>query len=382
MKNYLQLFLCILPLILYACNGDKTKDADTIDFSKLEQKELIIDDHFDVKKIVPLETTTESNIVYISKVFSSDHNIIILDNFGNAILFFDADGNFISKISRIGRGPGEYINLSDMMVDFENEEIRVLDGCDTKKMITYSFTGEFLSERGVNMCADSFYRLNDGSYVFYVPTDNSLADNKTVEFTNIVVTDSLMQYKWSAMPFNQKWSGRSFSVSLVNSTFSKNLHKILYLPQIPHNLNCIYEVTPTSIEPHLNIAFHDNSKLSALLDELNPEGDVHGDLSKSGLDHSLHNFAETPDGIVFSILRNNGEKAIYCNVVYAFGNNHYYQLTNDINPRHGLFSPYPITTADGNLVMVNETSSTQVLDNNFELFENLKPTGAHLGNPN
>ena len=373
MNKYSKLFFFFLALNHYSCNNNKAQYKETIDFSQLEQKELIIDNHFSVKKIVLLETTLESQIVYISKVFSSEDKIIILDNFGKSILFFDANGKFISRISRIGRGPGEYIGLSDMMVNFENETICVLDGCDTRKMIYYSFSGDFLKEISIDMCADSFYRLNDGSYVFFVPTDNNLADNKTPQYTSIIVTDSLMQYKWSALPFNPNWEGRGLSSCLVNSTFFPKKNKTLFLPQLPHSINTIYEVTLTSVKPYLNITIQDNQRLNKLINDINPEGDVYGELSKSGLYFNLHNFVENQNGLFFTIVKGNGKNTTYYNVFHSRGSNHYFfQSTLYKNPRHGFFLPYPITTANGSLIMVNEITPTQLLDNKFEIFEHLK----------
>ena len=66
----LKLALIYKTLSFISCNDyNEDKAIYTIDLEKLEAKELIIDSLFVVDKIVQLETTGESVINYINKLF-------------------------------------------------------------------------------------------------------------------------------------------------------------------------------------------------------------------------------------------------------------------------------------------------------------------------
>ncbi len=64
------------------------------------------------KKIdyIRLETIEKNVIGQISKILFADSTIIIVNKrMAKAIFMFDFQGNFISKIKKIGKGPSEYL---------------------------------------------------------------------------------------------------------------------------------------------------------------------------------------------------------------------------------------------------------------------------------
>ena len=95
---------------------------------------------------IPLETTEESMIGNISKLFAFHGTIAVLDFRQKKAFLFDKNGKFKCTLGHIGRGPGEYLSISDLSVDTEGNRIVLLDG-ESNKLQYYSPDGDFLEER-------------------------------------------------------------------------------------------------------------------------------------------------------------------------------------------------------------------------------------------
>jgi hypothetical protein len=78
---------------------------------------LLAENYFNSIDIIPLETTPESLIWEIKKIFFIDSGVYIFDGKQSQVLLFDNKGKFISKIGKKGRGPGEYIHIQDFTID-------------------------------------------------------------------------------------------------------------------------------------------------------------------------------------------------------------------------------------------------------------------------
>lgn len=84
------------------------------------------DEIYDEIEYIPLETTKESTIQNIRKLWVTDQYFIILDVFGRQILFFDKQGKYIRKINKIPnceRCKSFKLLIDDAKVDVENKAI-------------------------------------------------------------------------------------------------------------------------------------------------------------------------------------------------------------------------------------------------------------------
>lgn len=361
----LKLALIYKTLSFISCNDyNEDKAIYTIDLEKLEAKELIIDSLFVVDKIVQLETTGESVINYINKLFLSNKYIVVVDIFGSSVLVFDSSGAFITKIAKQGRGPGEYIKISDIYVEFEHGLIYILDGYDSKKILKYSLTGDFLGETRINFGADSFTKMDKFGFAFFQPTGNSIINsNKHFE---VILTDSAYQQRWTGIPFNEKWAGYSYQSSMVNTVFSNNNHDVFFTPSIPHGINKVYKISPSLAEPYLEISPDNNRKLSKLLETLTPSnGGVFDHINKSGFYYNLNSFSEAGNSISFSIAKGGNNY-----FVFHEKNSYEYRILNQLtsDSHHGFFYPSPIN----NGTLINIVEVTSILDNDFSLFNSIK----------
>jgi hypothetical protein len=98
---------------------------------------------FNDRKLVVLETTSESLISQINRLIVFENKYYIFDQKGKSVFIFNESGKFLTKIQRIGNGPGEYIQATDFTIDAENRQIILL--CDIPNCLMYfDMDGKFL----------------------------------------------------------------------------------------------------------------------------------------------------------------------------------------------------------------------------------------------
>lgn len=115
------------------------------DVLKEEKVELYLSDEADKIDIVPLETTGQSLLSTIVDVFITDEDIFIWD-FKNGIFRFSRDGTFLNKIGKRGQGPGEYLYVNQLIVDYDKVLISETgkESSATRRIHVYDFQGHFL----------------------------------------------------------------------------------------------------------------------------------------------------------------------------------------------------------------------------------------------
>lgn len=119
MKSYInkQLLWTIIIVTQLSCNSTKeNKGMFPSPFSHTQTSTVKLSEiwgnHVD---IIPLETTVESLLGTINKIVEFDEDYYVLSN-DHWICRFDSEGRFISKLNRLGNGPGEYSYIGDFDV--------------------------------------------------------------------------------------------------------------------------------------------------------------------------------------------------------------------------------------------------------------------------
>lgn len=102
-------------------------------------------------ELIPLETS-DSSLIGVSPECMTDRdgNYYIADmNGSQRILRYDASGRYLNAIGNRGRGPREYLELSNCLIDTLTGNVFVFSGLD-KKMCVYGKDGSFVSGRTFN----------------------------------------------------------------------------------------------------------------------------------------------------------------------------------------------------------------------------------------
>jgi hypothetical protein len=96
-------------------------------------------------EIVPLETNDSSLIKYIDKLVLFRERMYVLDCSQNTVLIFSKKGKFVTKISRIGKGPGEYEQIMDFCIDSLENKI-IVHSDRPYKIMYFNMEGKFIDE--------------------------------------------------------------------------------------------------------------------------------------------------------------------------------------------------------------------------------------------
>ena len=121
--------------------------------------------------ILRLDNQPDAYVPFISKYILTDQYLIFKNESKQSIIIYDKSGKYINSISKKGRGPGEYLYISDFMFDEKTREITI---CDNDRLKKYSFNGNFISEQKFDSRISKILRMDNGNLVAEksLPTDN------------------------------------------------------------------------------------------------------------------------------------------------------------------------------------------------------------------
>lgn len=149
--------------LCWSCSDRNTADYQVFKVDPTSESKESFDRFYHLKEVIPLETTDSSVMGDIMKVISAKDRIFVAPWNGKSIFMFDRKGKYLSRIDKEGRGPGEYLRISDFMVTEEPEEIVLY--AREGKLNFYDWEGNFLREQRTHLFINGMERLPDGSLV-------------------------------------------------------------------------------------------------------------------------------------------------------------------------------------------------------------------------
>lgn len=155
------LFLMI-SLLMSGCSANKN-DIEVLNINKIASDIVNSTDIFTDIRIVPLETQDESLVGRIGNIIIKNGHIYIADR--STVFKFDENGVFESKISRQGRGPGEYYNITDFQIGGNDNPLVYCDLC--KKIFEYDWSGTLVNTTDVDFYGYSIFLANDSSLFIF-----------------------------------------------------------------------------------------------------------------------------------------------------------------------------------------------------------------------
>jgi len=144
------LYFFLVSVLFISCNNNTRENNQQISKAKYiyDLKQSENDQTQEIRigdiKYIPLETNQESLLGHVAKIMFRLNKFYIYDDVSHGIYVFDQNGKFLLRISKLGKGPGEYVQLTDFDVDdFGN--IYIWDVM-TRKLIQYSPNGEIINK--------------------------------------------------------------------------------------------------------------------------------------------------------------------------------------------------------------------------------------------
>ena len=132
------------------------------------EKEILLTDIADVTYLYI--NSDNDDYLYKGRIHCVTENTIVIgDDASGSVLFFSKDGMPKSRFNHKGQGPGEYINLRQVIYDEKADEVFVLSFANANSFLVYSSTGQY--KRKIIMpegtFVQSFYLFDDVSLFIY-----------------------------------------------------------------------------------------------------------------------------------------------------------------------------------------------------------------------
>lgn len=238
-----------IALFIILTNSCETNSSNNIsgEFIKISldvnnSTDFLLSDFIENVSYVPLETNEQSVISTINKMYVFKNKLYLLDKQQNALFVFSENGEFLQKFKKQGKGPGEYIEITDFSIDTKNGAILILDNIN----------------KSYNLYTSDF------SFIKTIKTDNTiffceLMNDKIIGYSdnfshfekyNLHVYDIGNQEKRDYLPINedlkdfQSHNGGQFMLNINN--------EILFKESLSYK---IYKIDSEGLKKHYYIDF-------------------------------------------------------------------------------------------------------------------------------
>jgi len=276
-------FVCIL-FILTGCHEIK-KEVETITFDIDRGKIGDVSEVFEGRKIIFLETLKESLLTEVTKINCVGDRIYILDEPANSVVVFDTAGKFISAIRPSGRGPQEYMGISDFTINREKKQL-IIHAHRPGKLLFYDLNCRFQNEIPYESLVSAM-TWRDGRLILV----NSLQEGAPY-FTFLSFDEKGTILKKQSSSFVEEINSNQYTVGslLLNSremTFARRFD------------NTLYSLKGEDVIPRYVLDFKEYNVPKHLYAPREEEEEKRAELQKGKYFFSLVNVTETPSFIFF-----------------------------------------------------------------------------------
>jgi len=255
MKIIINVLCCIFIISIISGCSEKKMETTT-EIIKIDYKNEISSDsslttnYFKNRRLIKLETNDESLISTINRLIVFENNYFIFDENTQSIYKFNKVGKYISKIHRIGHGPGEYVNIIDFTIDIKKKQIIVLSN-KPNALIYFDLDFNFLKQ----------IKNKKAEYYKYISIDQS-----SIYLTNLLDNGNYVSIN----------SGSNHSEFLPIENFIKKKRSYSLHPNIIKSDytyffkvydNIVYELIDNSVLPKYQIEFGDNTIKKSFIEE-------------------------------------------------------------------------------------------------------------------
>ena len=228
---------CIILCFVSACSTTDNKESVYVD---IDPKRKVMDSTiFTDREVIFLDCDNPESLLRGINVIDLYKDVIyVYDKPRMNLLTFSKDGSYLSKIGRIGQGPGEYVRMCTFCIDRDNEEI-IISTDTPSKIMFFSLSGKFIAETKTD---DTLYEIVKKGNNLY----SSLIINDKYEFAIYTLENhSVKSVKYCETPertFNKENRMQPPGIMLLMSksdilftrTFDNTIYKIANERLVPH----------------------------------------------------------------------------------------------------------------------------------------------------
>ncbi len=174
------LISCFVGCVAQHTFQEKEVPIIKVDQSIEEMSPEKMAEHFTNDRYVVLKGVMLTDI---DRLIDWGDRFVALDRRGQQTVIFDTEGKCIRQIKRQGKGPGEYIQLSDCTIDPANNEL-ILYADQPGKLIWFDREGNYLrEERWTANYFNEVMSVGDDLYVINGGEGRCMADKRIVRMT-------------------------------------------------------------------------------------------------------------------------------------------------------------------------------------------------------
>ena len=182
MKKLLILIPAVLGLIfLSTCTSKQTSEEDLIvlDFTKdvTVQSDFKLSDIAKEIKYIKLESNPDCFIQQYHKYYITNDYILVYDRRQDLIFLYNREGKFLRRISKKGKGPGEYNRPIDVRISSCGKHILIHTD---KNVLRYDFEGKLTDKTELPSWTRFIDTYKDGLIGIYTSYYSTVMDNYTL----------------------------------------------------------------------------------------------------------------------------------------------------------------------------------------------------------
>lgn len=202
--------LCLFVMIV-SCKQKADQNVIYLDEINSNDSEAYCSEYFDSIYYVPLETNDNCLIKRIDKLLYADSLFFVFDGKSENVLKFTDKGKFLFNVGSFGKGPAEYLQISDVGINKKDREIYILSN-NARKLLKYDFDGNFIKSFALKTHPNKMYISDDGVYIYHAPGSCSY-DPIKIYYVNKNFDEHypLVYYEKNSLEY--KYGGLVFSVT-------------------------------------------------------------------------------------------------------------------------------------------------------------------------
>lgn len=329
----------IIGLSILSCGNSQTLSGDysaveTITIDTEDHRFVSLDNIVEKVDFVRLETTEDCIIGDISHLFFVDNKIIVADQLTSQSIFvFDINGKFLNRISHLGNGPHEYLDITD--VDVTPSGLIVIKDNVKDKLLFFEPNGKFVKERidiegGMDLAFIDEHSIAFDTFTSHAPTKEKFKGASLA----VCDGDNHIQYLFGENIAEEN----VFNVRRAECLYRYG-NKAYFAPHWDKN---IYEVTTDSIIAKYRLEFLPD-------DVLNYKFKTSDELNTLMKDYPFFNgsFIEMQD---YTWLRYMSQEEISPSILYSHKDKKTYSIYYEFNNPLYIYLQKPMALYKGNTI--------------------------------
>ncbi|WP_282126611.1 6-bladed beta-propeller [Marinifilum flexuosum] len=226
--------LVIVFSLLFACSNNNKNEEIKLFPDKIKLKENgSINFNSLIKRMdaVKLESNDDCRLARITQLINHKNKYFIWDSKSKQLLVFKENGKFLNKIGSCGRGPKEFIGVSNFIISSVDNCVKVYDGI-RKKILFYDYNGDYIKSVKIGYYVLRFGEFLNGNYWAFVaglPDSKNYGEGKELKFVVFSPKGELIKEV-----FDTPYEGPNFFTSF--SVFQNTNDSLLYTEVLDYSL--------------------------------------------------------------------------------------------------------------------------------------------------